>query len=234
MELIIMSTISSYLPDIVDYAVSAGITVRSNTLRKEQTEFVCPWCTLSKGNYKLTLNRSRGVFRCFTCGINGGVIDFIQHVEQKSREEVLKNLREKSGLDEMLHQKKQAKKHPAERLNTSQLGLIGFRDSRTPRLRYGDYTYRKSLNEWIWAEWTRFIDCKKREALVHLIYSIQINQYQQALDDIDQMSKDIDYDLLPEVFEAYGCGNQPRTWAIGVHKWADSLQESYLKTIKNY
>ncbi|NUU74586.1 CHC2 zinc finger domain-containing protein [Paenibacillus xylanilyticus] len=228
-----MST-ASYLPDIVEYAVSAGLQVRSNTLNKEQTEFCCPWCgeSLSKGKYKLSLNRLKGVYKCFTCAEHGGILDFIQKIENRPREEILNGLRQKNGVNLAKLQKRRNKKHPAELLSATQLKLIGFLDNRTPQKKVRDKNYIKKINDWIWAEWLQYLDSKKRDALVHLILCIENNQFQQGIEHLENLSKELDHNLVDEVLEAYGSGNQSPTWAEGVNNISRGLKEVYQSSLR--
>ncbi|KQN96869.1 hypothetical protein [Paenibacillus sp. Leaf72] len=220
---------SSILPDLVEYALSKDIRVNRRTINNSQTLFVCPWCgdSLSRGKFKLTLNRKDGLFRCFTCLEKGGTLDFICKIENKSREAVTKELREQAGINETEYQQKQAKKHPAERLTSVQLQFIGIR-LRPQHFASMDQAFRDQTNEWILLEWNSFLNQQRSEALSRLMFGIKVDQYQTAIVEIKEMSRTIGHNLLSEVFDAYGCGDKPPEWAIGVKAWVDASYQAYL------
>jgi len=224
---------TNILPDIVEYALSKNLNVRRDSLSEKQTFFVCPWCgdTLSKGKFKLTLNREKGLFRCFICHLNGGTLDFITTLEKKSREVVLKELRESAGINETNYQRNRARKHPAERLYTTQLKLIGF-DSWPSSFQQLEPGHRKQSLDWVWSVWKGFLRKKQREALGHLMYGIKVDAYPMAIKKIKEMSQEIGHDLLIDAFEAYGSGDKPPKWASGVREWVEACYESYLNEIK--
>jgi hypothetical protein len=213
------------LPDICEYAISKKLLYDPKSLKYKEVRFECIWCggTTPKPKYKLSLNREKGTFKCWICKQEGGTIDFIMALENKSKDEVIQELREKAGLGKG----KPKKRHPAEKLTVTQLKLIGFKPIRSTMNM--SPAYKKRVLDWIWSEWNDFLDYKRKCALQTLMICIKADIFYKAVPQIKEMSKEIGYDLLPDVFEAYGSGEQAPKWAEGVKEWVDALYEAFYK-----
>ncbi|MCZ2260641.1 hypothetical protein [Sporosarcina sp. G11-34] len=109
------------LPEILTVAEEYGITFNPRYLGKKETLCKCTFCEEDskpgKGSkYYLSLNTQDQVYKCWYCGVSGGVLDFEAKLSGISYNKV----REK------YFGKRKKPVHPAESLNTHQLRLIGW------------------------------------------------------------------------------------------------------------
>ena len=109
------------LPEIIKVAEEYGLTFDSRTHGKKETLCKCVFCEADskpgKGHkYYLSLNSHDQVYKCWYCGVSGGVLDF----ESKLSGLPYNKVREKyfGGRKRPVH--------PAETLNARQLRLIGW------------------------------------------------------------------------------------------------------------
>lgn len=109
------------LPEILKVAEEYGLTFNPRYHGKKETLCKCTFCDEDskpgKGNkFYLSLNTQDQVYKCWYCGVSGGVLDFESKLSGLPYNEV----REKYfGI-----RKKPV--HPAESLNARQLRLIGW------------------------------------------------------------------------------------------------------------
>lgn len=219
-----MSNNINIFPDICEYAISQNLKYDPKSLRLNEVKFQCIWCgdSTSKGKYKLSLNKNKGIYKCWICKNEGGTIDFIMAVEKKSKAEVIDELREKAGLKKG----KAKQRHPAENLTTAQLKLLGYNSLRVSSKM--EPALRKRALDWIWNEWNEMLDFKRRCALQMLMLCVKNGKYSNAITAIKKMSEEIGYDLLTDAFNAYGSGDSPPKWAEGTQEWVDALYSSFL------
>jgi len=218
------------LPDLIEYAISKDLKSDPKNTNPDEIPFECIWCgdNASKGKYKLSLNRIKGTYNCWVCKQTGGTIDFIMAVEEKSKQEVVEELREIAGLST----KERKERHPAQNLSSAQLKLIGFKPLGS-NLKV-KASFKKRVLDWQWTEWNNFLDYKRKCALQILMLCIKCDMFYKAVPQINKMSKEIGYDLLPEVFDAYGAGDNPPKWAENSSEWVEAVYEAYYKhEIKN-
>ena len=65
------------------------------------------------------------------------------------------------------------------------------------------YLARKKCDE-IWEEWQAFLEQEKRKSFRRLLIGIKTGKYAEAIQDIEERSKNIGKDLFPDVFRIYG------------------------------
>jgi hypothetical protein len=109
------------LPEILKVAEEYGLTFNPRYHGKKETLCKCSFCEEDsrpgKGNkFYLSLNTHDQVYKCWYCGVSGGVIDFEAKLSGLPYNEV----REK------YFGKRKKPVHPAESLNARQLRLIGW------------------------------------------------------------------------------------------------------------
>lgn len=109
------------LPEILKVAEEYGLTFNPRYHGKKETLCKCTFCEEDskpgKGNkFYLSLNTQDQVYKCWYCGVSGGVLDF----EAKLSGLPYNKVREK------YFGKRKKPVHPAESLNARQLRLIGW------------------------------------------------------------------------------------------------------------
>ncbi|PIC69242.1 hypothetical protein CSV77_14420 [Sporosarcina sp. P16b] len=109
------------LPEILKVAEEYGLTFNPRYHGKKETLCKCTFCEEDskpgKGNkFYLSLNIQDQVYKCWYCGVSGGVLDF----EAKLSGLAYNKVREK------YFGKRKKPVHPAESLNGRQLRLIGW------------------------------------------------------------------------------------------------------------
>ena len=174
--------------------------------------------------YHLSLNPNPGknIFKCWYCHEYGGVIDFIAKLDGRSAEEVLEKIREGKGI-----QKKRRSRHPFETLSYNQLKLIGYDPGVRERMReffkVNPYLARKKCDE-IWEDWQAFLEQEKRKAFKRLLIGIKTGKYAEAIQDIEERSKNIGKDLFPDVFRIYGQPDPPE-WSVDPRQLIDRIAD---------
>jgi hypothetical protein len=88
-----------------------------------------------------------------------------------------------------------------------------------------DVGYFKRALENLWGDWQEFLDSKRRYAFQTLLMGIKIGKYSQALSHIEQQSKEIGYNLLPDIFNVYGSVKRP-AWAEDAHVLVNEIYEN--------
>lgn len=219
----------SILPNIVHVALEKGLTVDEKTLGKDEVRFICPWCgdETNKGRrrrkYHLSLNPNPGknIYKCWYCHENGGVVDFIAKLEGRTAEDVLDGIKKEKGIST----KKRPPRHPFETLSYNQLKLIGYDPDIRGRMiefrKVDPYLARKKCDE-IWEDWQAFQEQEKRKAFKRLLAGIKTGKYAEAIQDIEERSKNIGRDLLPDVFHIYGRPNPPE-WSVAARQLIDRI-----------
>src|SRR5690606_20415377 len=141
------------------------------------------------------------------CGEAGGVFRFIALLEGVSESEVIQRYRKP----------RKRKLHPAERLTSRQLRMIGL----SPHLIKGGYNphlphshrYFKRVCDYVWPEWRRFIQTEKYFLFRHLVQSVEDGSYQKAVKYIKEKEKKIGAPLLSPLLAIYSMSKWPK-WAV--------------------
>lgn len=195
------------LPDILEMAQRHGLKMDPKTVGKKEVLCKCPFCGQDDGpgrekKFHLSLNTEDEVFKCWLCQESGGVYRFIALLEGMPESEVIERYRKKGG--------KGYKPHPAERLTTHQLRLLGYQ--KRPNwvgMRKRDKAYYKRARHLIFQEWKAFKAEQKRWAFQTLIVGIQSLHYQKAVVDIRQREQEIETPLLKDVLNLYSLSKRP-------------------------
>ncbi|HET7658422.1 MAG TPA: hypothetical protein VFK37_09025, partial [Bacillales bacterium] len=204
------------LPDILPVAERHQLVFQPQTYCKKETRAKCPFCGEDlkpgkKKKYYLSLNTESQVFKCWFCGVSGGVYRFISLLE---------------GTPEFTVKEKYCKSsyqvHPAERLTKQQLHLIDY--YRRPdwyRIRQRDPQYYRRTRNLIWQEWKAFVANQQRFAFQLLVIGIRKGNYQKAIQGIQEREKAIQWPLLKKALRLYSCAERP-AWteqakAIALH-----------------
>lgn len=217
------------IPNLLEYALSKDIEFMDSTLYKEQVYFKCPFCKESNDKYKLTIHREKSIFKCFICNKAGSALTFIELFEKKPAEIIMKELRSAAGMSEEEYIEQEKAKHPAERLSFSQLKLIGIRSR--PNKSHVSADYKKLVLDQIWESWSELMNKSKKDALIHLMYSIRANQFSMGILGVEEISIKLGLDIVDEVLEAYSSGDHPPCWAKGAFEEVELLFELYSSSI---
>jgi hypothetical protein len=216
------------LPNIIDEAFKRGLVVNPKTLSKKEVRFFCPFCNVTvshdgkRKKYHLSVSQVKNTFRCFYCGEHGGALKFIALLDGVSETEVKERLKEEQGLTDRKNTKA---KHPAETIPLRRLEelfrfmgeenryLEGIQKYRFYlKLPYSEPARKDYLN-YIWQEWNRYLDHKRRWLLIGLIISIQSGyRYAEMIEEIRLASQKYGQDFLHEILAAY---TNPPKWAEG-------------------
>lgn len=156
------------LPSILEIAQQHGLQMnaRCSSQNAKEIRFKCPFCEADankKGKYYLSLNTSDNLFKCWACGESGGVLKFVAMLEDKSIEEVKRDLWGSRRSPRMLH--------PAEKLTPQQLRDMGFVGYSLGKQKNRDPEGYKRTLDWIWSEWQIYSLRLKRLAYIGLLCS---------------------------------------------------------------
>lgn len=145
------------LPEILDVAEEFGLTFDPKTHGKKETLCKCPFCfedEAKPNKYYLSLNTEKQVYKCWFCGLSGGVLNFEARLSGKPQQEV-----------KAKYFKENKEKHAAERLTADQLKMIGWY-----RLRRESRTAFVQNREEVIADWNRY----KYNQLIELFAEFQV------------------------------------------------------------
>lgn len=131
------------LPEILKVAEEYGITFNQRSHGKKETLCKCIFCEEDskpgKGHkYYLSLNTHDQVFKCWFCGVSGGVLDFEVKLSGLAYSEIRKKY---FGV-----RKKPV--HPAESLNARQLRSIGWAEYKRNNRTAFKKNREMVLNDW--------------------------------------------------------------------------------------
>lgn len=132
------------LPNILDIAEQYGVIIDKKSYGKKETRAKCPFCLEDANKPKkfyLSLNTVDQVYRCWFCGVSGGVLDFEAKLTDTSFEEI---------KEKYFSKNKQRVLHPAETLTMKQLkeiGWEGFRKNKEAFMKHRDLVFK---------EWQRY------------------------------------------------------------------------------
>lgn len=83
------------------------------------------------------------------------------------------------------------------------------------------YLARRKSDE-IWEDWLAFLEQEKRKAFQRLLAGIKTGKYTEAIHDIEERSRNIGRDLLPDVFRVYGQPN-PSEWSVAARELINQI-----------
>lgn len=106
------------LPSIVEIAEREGLTFNPRSLNQKEVLCKCHFCNADSNNnkYYLSLNTHDNVYKCWYCGVKGGVLDFESRLTNTPYQ----------VIKEKYFPKKRKKSHAAYNLNNHQLKKIGW------------------------------------------------------------------------------------------------------------
>lgn len=157
------------LPSILEIAQQHGLQIndRYSSHSAKEIRGKCPFCGADankNGKFYLSLNTINNLFKCWACGESGGVLKFIALLEEKSIEEVKRDLWGSNRSPRKLH--------PAEKLTPLQLRAMGFVGFNWGKQRKENpEAYKRTLN-WIWSEWQIYSKNLKRMAYMGLLCAV--------------------------------------------------------------
>lgn len=194
------------LPSIIEVAQANELIFNKKTLNKKEVRCKCPFCMADANRPKkfyLSLNEEKNVFRCWYCGLKGGVLEFEAKLTGKPYEEIKKKY---------FGEKKYY--HPAERLSPKQLEKINLLELKK------DYKqFKKSLDK-VEAKWQEFVYKERVKAFAKLLIGIEIEKYQQIVEIIQKQSENSEIpSLLDDVLNMYSSSKWDQ-WAIEGRKYA--------------
>lgn len=194
------------LPDILEIARSHGLIIDPKTEGKQETLVKCPFCKEDakpgkEKKFYLSLNTNNQVYKCWFCGESGGVFRFIALLKGISESEAIKKYCKRNGHKTL---------HPAERLTTNQLRLLGYK--RKPNwagMRKRDMQYYKRTRSLIWEEWKMLKTEQKRLAFQELVVGVRFFSYKRAIQRIKEREQETGISLLEDVLKIYSLSKRP-------------------------
>lgn len=169
----------SILPKILEVAEGYGLKKFPRLTNRGETRVCCPFCG-DDTKYHCYLNPYQNMFHCFRCGKSGGVAHFIAFYENRSLTEVLKELKEKAGVNRKTV-------HPAERLTAHQYRLMGFH--RKPQFNKLGKEYRKRTLDWVWKTWKAYEKRTLQFAFLYYLYGLYTQSLPKAKLWVEEMEK---------------------------------------------
>lgn len=196
------------LPEILPVAEKYGLLIYERSRGKREVRAKCPFCKEDSKSGKerkfyLSLNTKDQVFKCWYCGESGGVFRFIALLEGTSESEVIERYRKG---------KRQQKLHPAEKLTSRQLQMIGFQKPIWNKLKRRDYRYYERTCHYVWSEWRHFIQTEKYFLFRILVSAIENGNYLKAVAIIKEREQKIGVPLLEPILKTYSLSVWPK-WA---------------------
>lgn len=138
-----------------------NVEIDTRTLGKREVLGKCPFCHNAQHKrtrrHYLSLNEMKNLFHCWWCKERGGVIRFISLLSGEPESDILERIRRENSQSSY-------NKHPAERLTTYQLKLLGYGRIDWIGNRHFDYDEYLAFRERVWAEWQIFLDEQVRRA----------------------------------------------------------------------
>lgn len=187
----------SVLPNILEVAIRNNLQQNPKTIGKKEVAFKCPFCLADsnrRNKFYLSINESKNVFKCWYCKESGGVLRFISLLEGKSEQDLIEEVRQQAGST--------YQKHPAERLTSYQLKLIGYQkkiDWITKR--EFDYIHYKEFREKVWNEWNEYVRSKKRYCYQMLFVGLISGNLQKAIQEVEAIEKNLQVKFLDKLLE---------------------------------
>lgn len=209
------------LPNILTIAQKYGLEADPKTYDKKEVRFKCPFCSSNK--HTLSLNSSKGLFKCWRCEEHGGVIKFESLLSGKSFNEI-----KKMYFGEKMNKKRL---HPAYKLTPSQLREIGWYN-----VKREDFQNFLENKDKIYHDWKKhaFQELVKYYALLVLIVHYPIKEHQKYLYAwFLEVSKKSTIENLSEILLKEWNSKNKKRWAIEGTKLARAIYKNAYKT-KNF
>lgn len=184
---------NSILPNVLEVAKSNHLEVDSKTLNKKEVRCKCPFCYADahKNKYYLSLNEDKNVFKCWYCKESGGVLRFISLLEGKSENELIEQVRQRSGSS--------YKKHPAEKLTRSQLEAIGYPKIDWIANRNFDKKLYEAYREKVWMDWKRYVVKQKKYSYQLLFIGLVSGDLKSCIKKVKEIEQEVSEDFLDEL-----------------------------------
>lgn len=183
----------SLLPNVLEVAEQHGLQLDSKTQRQKEVRAKCPFChaDAGKNRFYLSLNEDKNVFKCWHCKEGGGVLRFISLLDGVSEQQLIENIRNENGLT--------YKKHPAERLTTSQLRLIGYPKIDWVKNREYDYQLYKAYRQKVLAKWTAYVDEQKQFAYRLLFVGLTSGDLKGSIQKVKEIEEELQNEFLQDL-----------------------------------
>ncbi|MFD1363158.1 CHC2 zinc finger domain-containing protein [Lentibacillus salinarum] len=183
----------SLLPDVLEVADQHGLQLDRRTQGHKEERAKCPFCHADAGKNKfyLSLNKAKNVYKCWWCKESGGVLRFISLLDGVSEQELIETIRKKNGST--------YKKHPAERLTTSQLRLFGYPSINWVENRKFDYQLYKAFRETVYREWLSYVQSQKESAYRLLFVGLTNGDLKGSVQKVKAMEKELQVEFLQDL-----------------------------------
>ncbi|MGG1880342.1 hypothetical protein ABDI30_22605 [Paenibacillus cisolokensis] len=210
------------LPDIVSIAEQHGLQINPSSKTREEVSCKCPFCYEDskpgkKRRYYLSLNSKDQVFKCWFCGESGGVLRFISLLEGVPEEQVRQRYRKRKIV------------HPAERLSRNQRKQLrlymgdGIKEPDWNLMRKRDFAYYKRSLDFLWQQWSEFLETERQGAYLWLIIGITNCKYQKYIERIRQREREIEASLLDYILQIYSSASRPK-WTENAERFVCNLR----------
>ncbi|SOC22032.1 hypothetical protein SAMN05880501_113114 [Ureibacillus xyleni] len=190
----------SILPNIVEIAQSYNVEIDSRTLGKREILCKCPFCNNGQNKrsrrHYLSLNESKNLFQCWWCKERGGVIRFISLLSGESESDILERIRREKS-----HSSYQ--KHPAEKLSTHQLQLLGYGRINWVANRHFDYDEYLAFREKVWSEWQDYINEQVKRAYQMVWLYMLKGEITMGYQLVSKIENDIGFPLMEKVLRYF-------------------------------
>lgn len=187
---------SSILPNIVDVASKHNLVMNPKTIGKKEVLCKCPFCledSNKKNKYFLSLNGDKNVYKCWYCGLFGGVVKFISLLEGKTESEIIEKLRNENSFN--------YKKHPAEKLSKAQLKMIGYPNVNWVKNREYDVELYLQFREVVIQKWLSFVEEQKAWAYRQVFAGILTGDYNGAIKKVKVIEQKLEISILDDVLK---------------------------------
>lgn len=202
----------SILPNILEVAQTYHVEIDSRTLGKREVLCKCPFCNNAQNKqtrrHYLSLNESKNIFQCWWCKEKGGVLRFISLLSGESENVLLERIRKEQSQSTY-------QKHPAEKLTTHQLQLLGYGRIDWIGNRQFDYDEYVAFRERIWSEWQDYITFQVKRAYQTLYLHVLKGDITVGYAIIEKMERDLGAPLLDKVltyFSTEGIDSTLNRW----------------------
>lgn len=198
------------LPLILDVARQKEIPLDDYSLsRGKEVRAKCPFCradALKERKYYLSINTEKNLFKCWFCRESGGALKFLALLENKSTEEVKRELFAGCRV-------KKTKLHPAERLTPRQLKKIGIKSQNWSLIKTRDYAYYKRTLNWVWAQWQKYVAYQKSWGFTIFLAAETSEERLQAIKNLAEEISVSKNDLMLEFTRyKFGPNNRKPQW----------------------
>lgn len=184
----------SLLPSVIKVADRNGLEFDPRTIGKKEVRTKCPFCQADANRHNkfyMSLNESKNVFKCWYCKASGGVLRFISLLEDIPEHELIEKVRKKSGST--------YQKHPAERLTSHQLRLLGYPNVDWVANRKFDVKFYKEFRERVFNEWQTYLKDQKESAYQILFVGLISGEFNRSIKKVKEMEQELQVECLDEL-----------------------------------